>query len=76
MQNTITCNNYNFKITKKANKPFSNNFVMLESKITQYAGQDEITAYVTCTAKSKEPGRIYVCVYSLQGDLIACETVN
>jgi hypothetical protein len=76
MKNTITCNNYNFKVTKKSNKPFSNNFLMLDSKITQYAGQDEITALVECTADSKEEGRIYACIFSTTGDLVACNTVN
>lgn len=76
MQNVITCNNYNFTVTKKANKPFSNNFVMLDSKITQYAGQDEITAFVKCTQDSLEAGRIYACTYTLQGKLVACNTIN
>ncbi len=75
-KNVITCNNYNFKVTKKANKPYSNNFVMLDSKITQYAGQDEITAFVKCTADSKEEGRIYACIFSTKGELVACNTVN
>ncbi len=71
-KNVITCNNYSFTVTKKDNKPFSNNFIMLKSKMTQYNGQDEITAYVKCTADSKEPGRVYVCVYSLTGKLMEC----
>ena len=76
MKNTITCSNYSFKVTKKSNKPFSNNFLMLESEITQYAGQDEITAFVKCTADSKEPGRIYACTFSTMGELVACNTIN
>ncbi len=75
-KNIITCNNITFKVTKRANKPFSNNFVMLNSKITQYAGQDEITAFVKCTTDSLEAGRIYACIYSTKGDLVACNTIN
>jgi len=79
MQNTISCNNITFKVTRKADKPFGNNFVQLkdiDARIEAYEGTDEIIAYVTCTNNSREPGRIYAVYYSMQGKLIACNTVN
>ena len=80
MQNTITVQHNNaqltFKVTKKANKPFSNDFTQLTAKIVQYEGVDEVLAHVQCTAKSREPGRTYAVCYSLQGAMMACITTN
>lgn len=80
MQNTITVQHnattVTFTVTKKCNKPFSNNFVQNSATVVQYAGKDEVQALVTCTANSKEQGRIYSVSYSMQGDLLACNTVN
>jgi hypothetical protein len=75
MQNTITCNNITFTATK-ANKPFSNNFVQLDSAIVQYKGKDEIFATVQCTKDSREEGRIYACTFSMKGKLLGCYTIN
>lgn len=80
MQNTITLQHNNstltFTVTKKANKPFSNNFTQVSARIVQYEGQDEVLAQVLCTNNSREPGRTYAVVYSLQGEMMGCNTTN
>ena len=80
MQNTITVQHNNatvtFKVTRKANKPFSNNFTQLKAKVVQYEGLDEVLALVQCTASSSEPGRQYTVSYSMQGNMLACNTYN
>lgn len=79
MQNQITVrtatHNVNF-IVKGEHRPFSNNFVQDRAKITREYGKDEVFAFVTCTADSIEPGRTYACFYTLEGKLIACNTLN
>jgi hypothetical protein len=75
MQNTITVSTLSFNVAKKQ-RPFSNNFVQNSARIVQHEGGDEVHAYITCTANSQEPGRIYKCAYSMQGELLACCTVN
>ena len=74
MFNTITCNAHTFTVAKKQ-RPFSNDFKQLSSKIVQYKGQDEILAYVQCTS-SKEFGRIYAVSYNFAGEMLGCTTVN
>ena len=79
MKNTITVNTATHNISfvvADAERPFSNNFVQNSAEIVQYDGQDEVFAYVTCTADSNEPGRIYACSYSLTEKLEGCNTVN
>lgn len=71
MQNVISAGQYQLSISG-SNRPFSNNFTQLSAEIVQYEGQDEIRAEVKCTNSSKEPGRIYVCNYSLDGVLQEC----
>lgn len=56
--------------------PFSNKFTASKVRIVQYKGVDEINLQALCTNDSNEPGRIYFCAYSLQGDLLACNTLN
>jgi len=79
MQNEITISNathcVNFFV-KNTQRPFSNNFVQNSAKIVKYNGKDEVIAFVTCTADSKEPGRTYACAYSLKGKLMGCNTLN
>jgi len=75
MQNVITASNYTFTVAKKQ-LPFTNNFVQDTATVEQYMGKDEIRAIVTCTANSKEPGRVYSVIYSTKGQLIACNTLN
>ena len=79
MQNEITVSTATHCVAltiKGANRPFSNNFVQQSAKIVKYNGKDEVLAFVTCTADSKEPGRIYACAFSLKGKLMGCNTVN
>jgi len=71
-KNTVSAGPYSFKVTKKQNKPFSNNFIVQSAKVVQYEGQDELEVVVKCTSDSKEPGMYYFCTYSTQGQLIAC----
>lgn len=56
--------------------PFGNKFKVQGAAIMQYAGQEELALRVLCTDDSREPGRIYSCNYSLDGDLLACNTLN
>ena len=69
----ITVNN---TVVKIKTLPFSNKFKATNIKVVQFNGVDEIELYAHCTANSLEPGRIYYCAYSFEGDLLACNTVN
>ena len=69
----ITVNNISVKCKQL---PFSNKFTARKVRIVQDAGVDEIHLRALCTSDSKEPGRVYACAYSLQGDLLACNTLN
>jgi hypothetical protein len=79
MQNDITVSNAQHSIAftvAKTQLPFGNNFVQNSAKVVKYNGKDEVIAFVTCTADSKEPGRIYACAYNLKGKLQGCNTIN
>ena len=52
--------------------PYGNKFTVQRAKIEQ----DMLQIKVLCTADSREPGRVYICNYSMKGDLIACATLN
>ena len=79
MQNTVsftlpsTLKTVNFTATKK-NRPFSNNFVLTGVKrfIRTRNGRDAVEVLVKCTNDSKEPGRVYFCVYTYKGTLLSC----
>ncbi len=75
MQNVITCNNVTLHIAKKQ-LPYSNNFVQQSATLQQYKGKDEVHAVVVCTNDSKEPLRMYSCIYSMKGVLLGCCTLN
>ena len=83
MQNNVTFTlpasgkTVNFTATKK-NLPFSNNFVLMGIKrfVRTRNGRDAVAVLVKCTADSKEPGRIYYCVYTYAGTLLECDTMN
>ena len=74
--NTVTAGAYTFKVTKKANKPFSNDFVVIAARIVKHEGQDEIACTVKCTETSREAGRLYSVQYSTEGVLMECNTLN
>jgi hypothetical protein len=73
MQNTITLANNNVVVIAKKQLPMGNNFVV--HKILAETAT-EVECVVRCTATSKEPGRLYYCNYTLQGDIIAAQTLN
>jgi len=83
MQNTISFTlpasgkSVNFTVTKK-NRPFSNNFVLLGIKrfVRTRNGRDAVEVLVKCTNDSKEAGRIYYCLFTYKGTLLACDTCN
>jgi hypothetical protein len=75
MENVITVGDVSFKVTSK-NRPFGNKFVQQQAKIVQYKGVDEVSAVVLCVKGSKEPGRLYACIFSITGEMIACNTLN
>ena len=52
--------------------PYGNKFTVQHAEIEQ----DMLQIRALCTADSREPGRIYICNYSMKGDLIACATLN
>jgi hypothetical protein len=72
--NTVSAGSYTFTVTNKQ-RPFGNNFVVLKALVSTMQA-NEIEAVVKCTANSKEPGRTYYCIYSTNGELLACNTLN
>jgi hypothetical protein len=58
---------------RKKQYPFSNEFTASEVKLNE---DWQIELLATCTANSKEPGRIYKCYYTLGGTLLECYTIN
>lgn len=74
--NTVTAGPYSFTVTKKANKPFSNDFTVIKAQVVQYDGKDEVACVVRCTATSREAGRLYSVQYSTAGELMECNTLN
>ena len=79
MQNVITVQHNNATLTIKVAKkqlPFSNNFTQNKAQIKQREGVDEVHALVTCTANSREPGRMYATAYTLRGEMLFCVTYN
>ena len=77
-QNTLTVtNSKNKQITVTAKQlPFSNNFVQNTAKLCANEAGKFVAATVTCTANSREPGRIYAVYYTMLGNLISCCTLN
>jgi hypothetical protein len=75
--NTISHNAVTFAVKAK-NRPFSNNFVQhkVAGTVRTRNGRDAVAVYVKCTDDSREPGRIYLCVYTLAGTLLQCESYN
>jgi hypothetical protein len=71
--NIVTVNNITVHCKRG---PFGNKFVAKNARIEQYEGQDELVFIAHCTADSVEPGRVYYCAYSLNGELQACNTLN
>jgi hypothetical protein len=57
------------------NRPFGNNFVA-QTAVPSPFRKNEIEAIVTCTQNSKEPGRVYYCIYNTAGTLVSCNTLN
>ena len=82
MQNTVSFTlpasqkQINFTVSK-ANRPYSNNFVLMGIKrfLRTRNGRDAVSVLVKCT-NSNEDGRIYYCVYTYKGTLLECHTVN
>lgn len=60
-------------VVKGKNRPFGNNFVLLE---IQKVGVAFVECIVQCTKDSLEPGRKYFCMYTKLGTLYACQTLN
>ena len=58
---------------RKKQYPFSNEFTASDVKLN---ANMEIELLATCTANSREPGRIYKCYYTLGGALLECYTIN
>ena len=58
--------------------PFGNLFTVRKAVIEQYQGKGpkELHAIVLCTDDSREPGRLYSVDWSLDGEMIACSTLN
>jgi hypothetical protein len=58
----------------KKNRPFSNNFVLQGIKrfVRTRNGRDAVEVLVKCTTDSKEPGRVYFCLYTYKGTLMSC----
>ena len=71
--NTIMLNNKKIAVTGK-NRPYSNDFVVLQVRgKTCSAGQAAVKVVVRVTDAGQEPGRTYLCVYTLAGELLACQ---
>ena len=75
MLNTITTDKYTLTISK-ANRPYSNSFTQKKAKVIDFEGTDIIRAIVTCTQRSKEAGREYLCFFNTAGKMLCCETIN
>jgi hypothetical protein len=79
MQNTVsfvqpsTQKTVNFTVTGH-NRPFSNNFTLMGIKrfVRTRNGRDAVELLVKCTNDSREPGRVYFCVYTYKGTLLSC----
>lgn len=56
--------------------PFSNKFIVRRAEFEVYEGVEELHVIALCTEDSAEPGRLYSVNYSLQGELMACTTLN
>jgi hypothetical protein len=65
-------------VANKQNRPFSNNFVLLGVKrfVRTRNGRDAVEVLVKCTKDSMEAGRIYYCLFTYKGTLLACDTCN
>lgn len=65
-------------VVNKRNLPFGNTFVQTKFVRTERTrnGRNALVVQVTCTSTSKEPGRVYLCVYTEKGSLLACTTLN
>lgn len=72
--NVISTPNCTFTATA-FNRPFGNNFVALIT-VPSPMQANEIECVVECTKDSKEPGRIYYCIYTTAGTLVSCNTLN
>lgn len=61
-------------VVSKRNLPYKNNFTQLSAAVFE----DSITVrvLVQCTADSREPGRIYACLYNIAGSLQGCVSIN
>ena len=83
MQNTIsftqpsTNKSISFNVSKD-NLPFNNNFVLMGIKrfVRTRNGRNAVEVLVKCTNDSMEPGRIYYCLFTYKGTLLACKTCN
>ena len=71
----VTAQNKNVTVTLKE-LPFGNKIVASNAKIVMYGSQEELHLTATCTAASREPGRKYACMYSLNGTMLECYTLN
>ena len=77
MENTVVTPFTTIKVSKR-NLPFGNTFVQRKFVRTERTrnGRNAVVAYVTCTPTSKEPGRVYMCVFTEKGTLLSCITAN
>ena len=75
--NTICVPNHVVSINAN-NLPFSNNFVQTEYVRTERTrnGRNAFVVVVKCTTDSREPGRLYACLYTQKGTLLGCNTLN
>ena len=65
----VKCGLYNVPIKQL---PFGNTFTASKIRLIN----NEVVLYAKCTKASKEPGRVYKCYYTLNGELLECFTVN
>ena len=71
--NSFIVNSTVVNVTKK-NRPYSNNFYASNVKVDEV--KKHVTLYATCSQNSNEPGRIYHCLYGMNGLLLSCESIN
>lgn len=73
--NVVAAQQYFFIVANKQ-RPYSNNFTVNSAEVKQYNNKDEVHCVVTCTQDSIEAGRVYYCIFTTKGKLVACNTLN
>ena len=71
-KNTIITPDCNIVVAKRS--PYGNNFK--QKHYVKPVGKNAHAVIVLCTEDSKEPGRVYYCVYTNKGALKECCTLN